>query len=141
MEDPAGCEAGITTSWSEIATAMYPVFLEGNSVCGTLGLCTAREWTCDECVGGLGQIGGIISDPTTIADVVAFLQVRFGFRPVVFILIIVVHPSCVQGPDFCGNHADQASCPEVKATSYIATRPNPTQPDLTQLCLTQPDLS
>ena len=56
MEDPAGCEAVITMSWGEIATAMYPVFMEG-----------------------LGQIGGIISDPATIADVVTFLQVQILF--------------------------------------------------------------
>ena len=54
---------------------MYPVFLEGNSVCGQLGVCGVREWTCEECVDGVGQIAGIISDPATVESVVAFLKV------------------------------------------------------------------
>ena len=54
---------------------MYPVFLEGNSVCGQLGVCGVREWTCEECVDGVGQIAGIISDPSTVESVVAFLKV------------------------------------------------------------------
>ena len=69
---------------------MYPVFLEGTSVCGQIMGCQLRDWTCDECTGGLAAIGGIIADPATIADVVTFLQ----------------------GDAFCGQHTDQASCPD-----------------------------
>ena len=77
-------------AWPEIARAMYPVYLEGASVCGQIMGCQLRDWTCDECTGGLAAIGAIIADPATIADVTTFLQ----------------------GDAFCGQHADQASCPD-----------------------------
>ena len=32
-EDPAECESGIPEIWPEIAMAMYPVFLEPETVC------------------------------------------------------------------------------------------------------------
>merc|ERR1719154_894894 len=79
-EDPAACETGIGAAWPDIARAMYPVFLEGTAVCGQIMGCQLREWTCDECTGGLAAIG----------DVVPFLQ----------------------GDAFCGQHTDQASCPD-----------------------------
>merc|ERR1711976_612155 len=51
--DPAGCETGIRDNWGAIGLAMYPVFLEANSVCAQLGACKVKtlvaEPTCDEC--------------------------------------------------------------------------------------------
>ena len=75
LDDPAGCEAGLNAHWADIANAMYPVFLEGTSVCGQLSVCYVREWTCEECVDGVGQIAGIISDSATVEAVIAFLKV------------------------------------------------------------------
>ena len=31
--------AGVEAHWGDIGAAMYPVFLEANSVCGQLGVC------------------------------------------------------------------------------------------------------
>merc|ERR1712226_1001034 len=42
-EDPAACEAGIGMAWPEIARAMYPVYLEGASVCGQIMGCQLRD--------------------------------------------------------------------------------------------------
>ena len=90
--DPAHCAEELPIAWPEIATAMYPVFLEANSVCGQLGACAKnKEWTCEECTGGIEAIATIINDPATIADIITFLQ----------------------GDAFCANHADVAECPDV----------------------------
>ena len=75
LDDLAGCEAGITAHRADIANAMYPVYMEDNSVCGQLSICYVREWTYEECVNGVGQIAGIISNPATVESVVAFLKI------------------------------------------------------------------
>jgi hypothetical protein len=81
-DDPARCESLMTEFWPKIGLAMYPVFIEGESLCGAggLGVCTkrrnlVREWTCEECVKGVNDIGGIITTEETIAAVIAFLKV------------------------------------------------------------------
>ena len=106
LEDPAGCEAGLTAHWADIATAMYPVYMEGNSVCGQLSVCYVRDITCEECVDGVGQIGGIISDPATVESVIAFLKV--------FTMKLV--DSFIDMPsqaDFCAGTEDEATCAAV----------------------------
>jgi hypothetical protein len=84
-DDPARCEALMTEFWPVIGTTMYPVFIEGQSLCGALGVCfvhhrksnkMVREWTCDECVKGINDIGGIITTEETITAVMDFLKVR-----------------------------------------------------------------
>merc|ERR1711929_48166 len=53
--DPADCEAQSRAWWPQIAGAMFPVFLEANSICGQLGACGIKsvlgEPTCEECTG------------------------------------------------------------------------------------------
>ena len=73
LDDPAGCKAGVSAHWADIANAMYPVFLEGNSICSQLSVCHVREWTCDECVSVVGHLSLIIS--SSAESVVAFLKV------------------------------------------------------------------
>merc|ERR1711915_279176 len=77
-EDPAGCEAGIRAWWEGIAMAMYPVFLEPNSVCGELGACMIKnlvgEPTCDECTGSVAAVAALIGSEEKIAEVIAFLN-------------------------------------------------------------------
>ena len=89
---------------------MYPVFLEGNSVCGQLGVCYIREWTCEECVNGVGQIAGIISDPATVESVIAFLKVGHT----IFLDSLIDFIS--QGADFCGTTGDEATCGAVRSS-------------------------
>jgi hypothetical protein len=81
-DDPARCESLMTDFWPVIGKTMYPVFIEGESLCGAggLGVCTkrrnvVREWTCEECVKGVNDIGGLITTEETIAAVIAFLNV------------------------------------------------------------------
>lgn len=58
---------------------MYPVFLEGNAVCGDMGVCKVKslvaEPTCDDCTGGLASIAGMISSEETVGMVIDFLKV------------------------------------------------------------------
>ena len=85
---------------------MYPVYLEGNSVCGQLSVCYVRDNTCDECVDGVGQIGGIISDPATVESVIAFLKVLqmegfYSFTDMIF------------QADLCAGTDDETTCSAV----------------------------
>merc|ERR1712137_1151067 len=73
------CMKGVEAHWGDIGAAMYPVFLEANSVCGQLGVCKkvnelVGEATCEECVGGIAGISAIISAEATVADVITFLK-------------------------------------------------------------------
>ena len=56
----------------------------------------SREWTCDECVGGINAIGDLITNPDTIQEVITFLK----------------------GEAFCGQHPDAAHCPQVRQLFY-----------------------
>jgi hypothetical protein len=77
-EDPAFCEAVLGIHWGVIALAMYPTFLEPNSVCGTLGACAKRdlikEWTCEDCTGGIASIADVVV--AAVPDIIEFLKVR-----------------------------------------------------------------
>merc|ERR1712198_14924 len=77
-EDAAGCEAGFWAWWAKIAAAMYPEFLEANSICGQLGACGIKtllgEPTCDECTASLGAVADIIGSEGKIAEIVEFLK-------------------------------------------------------------------
>ena len=106
LDDPAGCEAGLTAHWSDIANALYPVYMEGNSVCGQLSVCYVRDITCDECVNGVGQIGGIISDPATVESVLAFLKV-FQMN------LVDPFTDTMSQADFCAGTDDEATCSAV----------------------------
>merc|ERR1719435_829010 len=76
-DDPAVCDSAIRGYWSGIATAMYPVFLEANSVCSQLGVCKRTFLaapTCDECTGSIGAVAAVIESEAQIAEIIAFLE-------------------------------------------------------------------
>ena len=62
-----------------LALAMYPVFLEANSVCGLLGACgqksVVKAPTCDECAGSITTVAGVIESEAKIAEIIEFLKV------------------------------------------------------------------
>ena len=66
-----------------LALAMYPVFLEANSVCGQVGQCKQNSYvktmtpTCDECTGGVAAVAAIIGEEGTIVEIMDFLKVFF----------------------------------------------------------------
>merc|ERR1712130_353089 len=100
-ENPDDCVTRLTAAWPEIAGLIYPRHLDANIVCGALGSCTLREWTCEECTDGLVQIATIFTQQTYIDDIIAFLQ----------------------GEAYCGAHTDQATCPEDIAALMPAALP------------------
>ena len=77
--DPAVCQSIISTHWVVIGLAMYPTFFDANTICTTLQACpgavrrSMREWTCEECTGGIEDMGGILVGQ--IPDIVDFLKV------------------------------------------------------------------
>ena len=80
-DDPARCEALMTEFWPVIGTTMYPVFIEGESLCGAIGVCFAnkkrslvREWTCEDCTAGISGTVNILAG--AIPDVITFLKVK-----------------------------------------------------------------
>merc|ERR1712193_192274 len=82
-QDPAGCEAGIPAAWPEIAMAMYPVFLEPETVCSA-----NDDSPCELCLDGIGRLEAYLTAQEE--DIIAFLQ----------------------GEAFCGNHPEVETCPE-----------------------------
>jgi len=74
-ENPGDCITRLTAAWPEIAGLIYPRYLDGNAVCGALGSCALREWTCEECTNGLVQIATIFVQQEYIDDIISFLQV------------------------------------------------------------------
>merc|ERR1711953_673036 len=73
-ENPRDCITRLTAAWPEIAGLIYPRYLDGNAVCGALGSCALREWTCEECTNGLVQIATIFVQQEYIDDIISFLQ-------------------------------------------------------------------
>merc|ERR1712192_300656 len=63
-ENPEDCVTRLSAAWPEIAGLIYPRYLDGNTVCGALGSCSLREWTCEECTNGLVQIATIFVEQT-----------------------------------------------------------------------------
>merc|ERR1712012_1099513 len=74
-ENPGDCITRLTAAWPEIAGLIYPRYLDGNAVCGALGSCALREWTCEECTNGLVQIATIFVQQEYIDDIISFLLV------------------------------------------------------------------
>merc|ERR1711911_20148 len=46
-------------------------------VCQTSGTCSAREYTCDECIQGLDWVEAYLEDPIMIAEYVVYLEQNF----------------------------------------------------------------
>jgi hypothetical protein len=79
-DDPAICEAVLSTHWAVIGQAIYPVFFEANGICTALGACTAnkkkdvvKEWTCEDCTNGIAGIADIVG--SLIPEITEFLKV------------------------------------------------------------------
>merc|ERR1711936_307216 len=100
-ENPEDCLTRLTAAWPEIARLIYPRYLDGNTVCGALGSCKLREWTCEECTDGLVQIATIFVQQTYIDDIIAFLQ----------------------GEAYWGAHTDHPTCTEDIAALMPAALP------------------
>merc|ERR1711884_979828 len=100
-ENPEDCITRLTAAWPEIAGLIYPRYLDGNAVCGALGSCALREWTCEECTNGLVQIATIFVQQEYIDDIISFLQ----------------------GEAYCGVHADHPTCLEDIAALMPAALP------------------
>merc|ERR1712098_212398 len=83
------CVIEINRIWPEIAMAMYPVFLEPETVCSANddSPC-AREITCELCLDGMERLEAYLTAQEE--DIIAFLQ----------------------GEAFCGNHPEVETCPE-----------------------------
>lgn len=90
VEDSEACEEGINNNWEEIGGLIYNKFLEPTSTCKMLGSCTTRDWTCEDCTGGVVKIAESIKEADMLAQVVTFLQ----------------------GADFCGKYPDHPECVE-----------------------------
>merc|ERR1712037_808736 len=100
-ENPEDCVTRLTAAWPEIAGLIYPRYLDGNAVCGALGSCALREWTCEECTNGLVQIATIFVQQEYIDDIISFLQ----------------------GEAYCGVHTDHPTCLEDIAALMPAALP------------------
>merc|ERR1739842_27428 len=78
-EDSHACEHDISRWYvGMLYTVVNHYFVDGAvHVCQTMGVCDAREYTCEECVQGLEWVEAYLEDPIMIAEFVVYLQQNF----------------------------------------------------------------
>jgi len=79
LDDAQDCEASITVFYPYMLSAVVQhYFVDGAvHVCQTMGICEAREYTCEECVQGLEWVEAYLEDPIMIAEMTLFLRHSF----------------------------------------------------------------
>jgi hypothetical protein len=87
-----------------MANCVYPAFMTADA-CEKLGLCKARDWTCDDCTALMTRVADFMKEESTIAQAVEILQ----------------------GECFCGAAGHTADCPaliESLAAPSLQVRPS-----------------
>merc|ERR1711993_90701 len=91
--DPAQCEQWVATYWAGIAEVLFTWLTDVKDPCGSLGLGLCKKgFTCDECLGALDFLGGVMVDDSYIAEATSYLQ----------------------GPAYCGNGGEHT--PDCEGT-------------------------
>merc|ERR1711913_141978 len=78
-EDSHACEHDISRWYvGMLYTVVNHYFVDGAvHVCQTMGVCDAREYTCDECTQGLEWVEAYLEDPIMIAEFRIYLEQNF----------------------------------------------------------------
>eukprot|EP00090_Calanus_glacialis_P019494 TRINITY_DN29945_c0_g1_i1.p1 TRINITY_DN29945_c0_g1~~TRINITY_DN29945_c0_g1_i1.p1 ORF type:complete len:197 (-),score=71.61 TRINITY_DN29945_c0_g1_i1:178-768(-) len=75
------CEKFTAHHWVDLATALFPQFIAGDSLCSdSLGWCSQQikeEVSCESCMAVTQQVGEMLGEEEAIAQMVAFLQSDF----------------------------------------------------------------
>merc|ERR1712045_98510 len=67
--DPAQCEQWVATYWAGIAKVLFTWLTDVKDPCGSLGLGLCKKgFTCDECLGALDFLGGVMVDESYVAE-------------------------------------------------------------------------
>ena len=75
--DPEACNALVDTWWAIMASILYPTFMDPLTLCQFGEICDMRivkEWTCEECIGGVEFAAGVFEDVSTIQAAVTLLS-------------------------------------------------------------------
>merc|ERR1711874_112762 len=73
-EDPEACVDRVGEGWPVVGKAAYPHMLHPKEICQEMGVCPGLRMTCPDCHYGLGRIAEIMTLPSTVEDVVTYLQ-------------------------------------------------------------------
>merc|ERR1711936_678761 len=78
-EDSHACDHDISRWYvGMLYSVVNHFFVDGAvHVCQTMGVCDAREYTCEECVQGLEWVEAYLEDPIMTAEFVVYLQQNF----------------------------------------------------------------
>merc|ERR1711872_404768 len=79
LSDPEECQETLATYYPRMLFAVVArYFLDGGlHMCQTMGVCSARRFTCDECIQGLEWVDAYLVDPIIIAEITLFLEQNF----------------------------------------------------------------
>eukprot|EP00092_Neocalanus_flemingeri_P007530 GFUD01008128.1.p1 GENE.GFUD01008128.1~~GFUD01008128.1.p1 ORF type:complete len:209 (-),score=58.78 GFUD01008128.1:88-651(-) len=75
--DPEACITLVDTWWGVMASILYPSLMVPKDLCMGNGACEARivrEWTCDECLGGVEYAAGFFEMEESIQAAVELLS-------------------------------------------------------------------
>ena len=67
MEDTAACNELVDTYWVLMAGILYPTLMNPQDLCNNAGACDiTRDWTCEDCVGGLEFAAGYFESEESV---------------------------------------------------------------------------
>ena len=96
LEDPEACNSLVETWWGTMAAILYPNLMDPLNLCTLSMACmeeVARDWTCEDCVGGLEFASGYFESEEIIEAAIEILS----------------------GDSFCGAPGATEDCPEQMA--------------------------
>ena len=67
LEDPVACNELVDTWWVLMAGVLYPNLMNPQDLCNNAGVCDiAKDWTCEDCVGGIEFASGYFESEESI---------------------------------------------------------------------------
>ena len=69
LEDPEACITLVDTWWGVMASILYPNLMNPQNLCMMSGNCmvkSVKEWTCEECVGGVEMAANYFASEESI---------------------------------------------------------------------------
>merc|ERR1719516_465105 len=76
MESPDECNDLVDTWWPVMASILYPSLIVPQDLCAMTGLCTEdnlKDWTCEDCLGGVVMAAGYFESEESIQMAVDLL--------------------------------------------------------------------
>ena len=76
MEDPVACNELVDSWWGVMASILYPTLMNPEALCNMDGVCESevlKDWTCEDCVGGVELASGYFESEESVQIAVDLL--------------------------------------------------------------------